>query len=461
VLTGSPGYIAPERFSTGKVGVQADLFGLGATLYFALEGRGPFDHADPITGLFTSATQPHPPAPHAGPLAHLLDRLLDKNPKTRATVAEARAMIQSYVTTAALRAPTGDSPQVVASAEPTDRPAPAKAAGRAAARVPAGKPARRRRHADPAALLARTRLAPTAERRDGDPEHLGALPTTDLVGPARPRRLARALAVTAGAVVLALAITGVALARHAAATARPAAAPTPSASVPPAIACQPGTLRGDGTSVQSSAIRRWAQNYNFACKSSMVSYPQTMGAGEAVVSPLNDFAGLDAPMDVGQQAGANAKCGPGNHAIHLPMFLNPVAIVYNLGGLVPTGLQLRPATLSGIFAGTILDWDDRQIVNDNPTARLPHTRIGAVHRTDSSVTTQVFTTYLSAASPVWNHGLGVAWPAPGGIGVTGSDGVADYVARTRARSATSTGSSARTRTWTRPSCSTRPPNSAR
>src|SRR5258706_15475594 len=58
-LTGSPGYIAPERFSTGTVGVQADLFGLGATLYFALEGRGPFDHADPITGLFTSATQPH------------------------------------------------------------------------------------------------------------------------------------------------------------------------------------------------------------------------------------------------------------------------------------------------------------------------------------------------------------------------------------------------------------------
>jgi serine/threonine protein kinase len=56
VVLGSPGYVAPERVSGGRAGPAADLFGLGATLFFLVEGFGPFDNEDPLAGLLASAT---------------------------------------------------------------------------------------------------------------------------------------------------------------------------------------------------------------------------------------------------------------------------------------------------------------------------------------------------------------------------------------------------------------------
>lgn len=57
---GSPGYIAPERLNGQTTGREADLFGLGATLFCAVEGFGPFDRHDPLAALLATATTPHP-----------------------------------------------------------------------------------------------------------------------------------------------------------------------------------------------------------------------------------------------------------------------------------------------------------------------------------------------------------------------------------------------------------------
>jgi serine/threonine protein kinase len=89
----SPGYTAPERVVSGPVGPAADLFGLGATLYFALEGRGAFDRDEAVAGVFAAAVHPHPRPVRAGDLTELLDRLLAKDPAERATIAQARALL--------------------------------------------------------------------------------------------------------------------------------------------------------------------------------------------------------------------------------------------------------------------------------------------------------------------------------------------------------------------------------
>ncbi|MFB9319555.1 serine/threonine-protein kinase [Cryptosporangium minutisporangium] len=88
---GSPGYIAPERLNGHSTGPEADLFGLGATLFCAVEGSGPFDRADPLAALLATATAPHPTPRRAGPLAPLLDALLDKDPAARPDLTRTRA----------------------------------------------------------------------------------------------------------------------------------------------------------------------------------------------------------------------------------------------------------------------------------------------------------------------------------------------------------------------------------
>jgi len=63
---------------------------------------------------------------------------------------------------------------------------------------------------------------------------------------------------------------------------------------------------------------------------------------------------------------------------------------------------------------------------------LPNRPIAVVHRSDGSGTTNIFTMYLSKASPNWSskvgQGISVSWPA--GVGGKGSDGVTETVKQT-------------------------------
>ncbi|MBX6751722.1 MAG: serine/threonine protein kinase, partial [Micromonosporaceae bacterium] len=97
VVLGSPGYVAPERVARGRTGPAADLFGLGATLFFLVEGYGPFDNDDPLAGLLASATQPHPRPRNAGPLTPVIDGLLVKDPAQRMTAQAAAEALGAIV----------------------------------------------------------------------------------------------------------------------------------------------------------------------------------------------------------------------------------------------------------------------------------------------------------------------------------------------------------------------------
>ncbi|MFI5955855.1 protein kinase [Cryptosporangium sp. NPDC051539] len=95
-LLGSPGYIAPERLMNGETTPAGDLFALGATLFFAVEGVSPFTAKETIVGLFASATRPHPRPERAGPrLTAVIDGLLEKKPEDRLEHTRARALLKS------------------------------------------------------------------------------------------------------------------------------------------------------------------------------------------------------------------------------------------------------------------------------------------------------------------------------------------------------------------------------
>jgi hypothetical protein len=82
-ILGTPGYLAPERARGEPPTPAADLFSLGATLYAAVEGRGPFDrHGELATLTALLGEDPTPPA-RAGELAPVLLGLLVKDPVRR------------------------------------------------------------------------------------------------------------------------------------------------------------------------------------------------------------------------------------------------------------------------------------------------------------------------------------------------------------------------------------------
>ncbi|NUT05883.1 MAG: phosphate ABC transporter substrate-binding protein PstS [Hamadaea sp.] len=191
--------------------------------------------------------------------------------------------------------------------------------------------------------------------------------------------------------------------------------------------CATGKLTAQGSSAQKNAMEQWVKDYQAKCSGATVDYQGTSsGAGiTAFTGGLADFAGSDSALKDEEQPKADARCATGK-AIHLPLVIGPIAIVTNVQGV--SDIQLSPATLAGIFAGKITTWNAAEIKADNPSATLPATKILAVHRNESSGTTDNFTKYLSkAAADVWTYSNAKEWKAPGGQGEKGSDGVSAAV----------------------------------
>ena len=93
LLVGSPSYMAPEVVRGEELRPTADMFGLGATLYCAVEGHPPFSGGDAISTLNAVVGEPPAPYKRAGSLVPVLEGLLEKDPRTRLTATRARQML--------------------------------------------------------------------------------------------------------------------------------------------------------------------------------------------------------------------------------------------------------------------------------------------------------------------------------------------------------------------------------
>jgi phosphate transport system substrate-binding protein len=181
-------------------------------------------------------------------------------------------------------------------------------------------------------------------------------------------------------------------------------------------------LAAAGSTFIQPLIDRWDNDYAKAHQLHINYLPVGSGGGiDRLRKGYGAFSVSDAPLSDDQLK----ELPP---IVQFPVTAGPVCMVYNLPGL-KAPLRLSGKTLSGIYAGEILNWEDAAIAHDNPGATLPHAPIIVVHRQDGSGTTSIFTNYLSAASPTWKtkvgQGLSVRWPK--GIGADGSNGVLSMV----------------------------------
>jgi phosphate transport system substrate-binding protein len=180
---------------------------------------------------------------------------------------------------------------------------------------------------------------------------------------------------------------------------------------------------GAGSTFVYPIMSRWIVNYQQSHPGVRINY-QSIGSGggiQQLKKGLVDFGASDAALDDSQLKDMPAL-------VQIAESAGPVCITYNLPNLNQP-LKLSAASLSGIFLGTIKNWQDPAIKKDNPGVNFPMQDIVVAHRSDGSGTTNIFTTYLSAVNPQWANsarsGLSVNWPV--GIGGKGSEGVTGLI----------------------------------
>ncbi|WP_354568187.1 phosphate ABC transporter substrate-binding protein PstS [Glaciihabitans sp. UYNi722] len=204
--------------------------------------------------------------------------------------------------------------------------------------------------------------------------------------------------------------------------------PKPSASTPAVDSTLTGTLTAGGSSAQANAQTAWTAAFTAQAKGVTINYDKSQGSGGGVTNWLAgsyDFAGSDAPLKPAQATAAATTCGA-DGAINLPVYLDGVAIIYNLDGV--KDLKLSSATIAKIFSLKITTWNDPAIAADNSGATLPATPITTVTRSDGSGTTQNFTNYLSTvAAADWTYPASNAWPVAGSSAQQGGSGVVNTV----------------------------------
>ena len=191
-----------------------------------------------------------------------------------------------------------------------------------------------------------------------------------------------------------------------------------------------GTLIGAGASSQQSAQEAWVVGFQEANPDVTVEYdPVGSGGGrETFVGGGSQFAGTDRAFnDEEIAADAFASCVPGTGIIEIPAYISPIAVIFNLEGI--DSLNMDAATIAGIFAGQITNWNDPAIAATNEGVELPDLAITAVHRADDSGTTANFTDYLAVNAPdVWTVGPIETWPTEyGGEAAPQTSGVIDAV----------------------------------
>ncbi|HEX6676802.1 MAG TPA: serine/threonine-protein kinase [Actinomycetes bacterium] len=94
LVLGSPAYMAPEQANGSLAGPAVDLWALGATMYFAVEGEPPFERGAAVPTLTAVVNDPPRPPRRAGTLEPVLLALLAKAPEERPSAGQLRPELE-------------------------------------------------------------------------------------------------------------------------------------------------------------------------------------------------------------------------------------------------------------------------------------------------------------------------------------------------------------------------------
>ncbi|MEM0078787.1 MAG: phosphate ABC transporter substrate-binding protein PstS [Nitrososphaerota archaeon] len=194
-----------------------------------------------------------------------------------------------------------------------------------------------------------------------------------------------------------------------------------------------GTINGAGASFLNPQMQAWASKFYELTKGRVKVNYQSIGSGAGQANfkeGLIDFAGSDPPLKKEIYDEFQGKSG----IIQFPVIIGTIVVVYNIPNIETQKLRLTGEVIAKIYLGEIVYWDDPLIKELNPDLNLPHEKIIAVHRSDGSGTTRVFTAYLSKIYKPWKEKVGsdftVQWPVDqlgNGVGAKGNEGVAAAV----------------------------------
>jgi phosphate transport system substrate-binding protein len=213
---------------------------------------------------------------------------------------------------------------------------------------------------------------------------------------------------------------------------------TPGPAEPTPLPAGSVQINGAGATFPLPIYTEWTYAYSYVDPSTVINY-QGIGSGggkKAIVDGTVDFAGSDSLLK-------QEEYDAGKDLQMYPMVASAVVPIYNIAlQNVPEGttlpkLILDRQTLVDIYNGKITKWNDPAIVALNPDLKdyLPDAGITAVHRSDGSGTTEIFTKALTSFSPDWTAGgaSSIEWPvdkAGNGVGGKGNQGVAAAVINT-------------------------------
>ena len=191
-----------------------------------------------------------------------------------------------------------------------------------------------------------------------------------------------------------------------------------------------GELHGAGASFPCGYIEQAIED---AANDDLVVTFDCDGSGNgraAFIQGTVDFAGSDVPLSDAEKTQLAAR---GVRYVQFAYVGGGIVIAYNPGSGLPYNLKLSADTIGKIFSGQIVNWNDPQLVTENPGVALPDLRLRVAARSESSGTTHWFTAFLAQTSTSWPGGTRDVFDAPplpafpGLLTVEGNDGIADAV----------------------------------
>src|ERR1022692_757568 len=185
----------------------------------------------------------------------------------------------------------------------------------------------------------------------------------------------------------------------------PSSSPSAGASSAPSSG---NTITETGSTLLFPLFGAWQTAYNTANPNVNI-YSAGTGSGTGITDAATGTAtigGSDAYLSA-------ADLTQTSDLIDIPLTVAAVMVNYNVPGL-NAPLKLSGTVLAKIYSGKITNWNEKAIAALNKGATLPNLAITTVHRADSSGSSFLFTSYLSAQDPAdWAAGLvgtTVTWP---------------------------------------------------